>query len=164
MDKDDYLPPKKFMWDIFSTLDSDLAIKFVRHSIEQRTQEVKEGDKTIEVSEEVLNDMKSVKYFTQKKGKALYMLKANKKYTNVKRKRRREFISYDPENQEEEKEPTGKRIKTKDSDHTIVGNPFKKKRNVFLEEKEIRVSDKNSEETDMNIDNYKKGTMNPNPF
>ena len=29
----DYLPPKKYMWDIFSTKDSNMASKFISHSL-----------------------------------------------------------------------------------------------------------------------------------
>ena len=46
----DYLPPKRFLWDIFSTMDPDLANKFISHSLKERNLENKEGDKTVEVS------------------------------------------------------------------------------------------------------------------
>nr|AAA91342.1 ORF3 [Moneuplotes crassus] len=152
------------MWDVFSTLDSDLAFQFVKFAIDQRAEEENEGDKTIEIDEDVLRDMKSVKYFSKKKGKALYMLKANKDYTTVKRKRRREFTTFDPDNKEEEKEYHGKRVKRQETENVMISNPFKKKRNVFLDEKEVRISRRNSDESDMRIDVPKKGAMTPNPF
>ena len=149
-DKQGYLPPKKFMWDVFSTLDSDLALKFIKFSIDQRAEEEKEGDKTIEVSEDVLKEMESVNYFSKKKGKALYMLKASKDYTNIQRKRRREFISFDPENKEKPKNPFSKRTKVTETSNKKTTNPFAKKTKE-KKETEKRLDEDKSGSSDMEI-------------
>ena len=73
----EYTPPKKFIWDIFWTKDSELANRFIAHSLKERNQENKDEDKTIEVSEDVLNQLHSAYYFSKKKGKALFMLTAS---------------------------------------------------------------------------------------
>ena len=67
----EYIPPKRFLWDIFWTMDPDLANKFIAHSLKERNHKDQEGDKTIEVSEDVLNQLHSAHYFSKKKGKAL---------------------------------------------------------------------------------------------
>ena len=98
----DYLPPKKFIWDVFSTFNNKTAEKFISHALKQRNEEVKEGDKTVEVWEDVLNQLHSANYFSKKKGKALYMLKASKVYTKVQRKRKKKFEALDLTKEEKE--------------------------------------------------------------
>ena len=85
----DCLLPKKFLWDKISTLDPDLANKFISHSLKERNLENKEGDKTVEVSEDILHQLHSAHYFSKKKGKALFMLTASKKLGIIKRKRKK---------------------------------------------------------------------------
>ena len=80
----DYLPPKKFMCDIFSTKDSS---KFISHSLKERNLKDFEGERTVEVSEDVLNRLHSAHYFSKKKGKALFMLSASKEIGVIKRKK-----------------------------------------------------------------------------
>ena len=64
-----YIPPKSFLWDIFWTMDPDLANKFIAHSLKKRNHKDQEGDKTIEVSEGVLNQLHSAHCFSTKKKK-----------------------------------------------------------------------------------------------
>ena len=75
------------MWDAFSTFNSKTDEKFISHALKQRNEEVKEGDKNVEVWDDVLNQLHSANYFSKKKGKALYMLKASKDYTKFKERR-----------------------------------------------------------------------------
>ena len=89
----EYIPPKRFLWDIFWTMDPDLANKFIAHSLKERNHKDQEGDKTIEVSEDVLNQLHSANYFSKKKGKALFMLTASKELAIIKRKRKKAFDS-----------------------------------------------------------------------
>ena len=50
-----YIQPRKYFWDIFSTLNQELAEKFIDHSIrEWNKQEVTQENK-IKISEEVMN-------------------------------------------------------------------------------------------------------------
>ena len=110
----DYLPPKKFMWDIFSTKDSSMANKFISHSLKERNLKDFEGERTVEVSEDVLNQLHSAHYFSKKKGKALFMLSASKELGAIKRKRKRLIREFDPYDKEEKKEPSSKRQKKND--------------------------------------------------
>ena len=110
----DYLPPKRFLWDIFSTMDPDLANKFISHSLKERNLENKEGDKTVEVSEDVLNQLHSAHYFSKKKGKALFMLTASKELGIIKKKRKKSFKTFDPNIEKEETKDRSKRFKHND--------------------------------------------------
>ena len=88
-DSKDYIPPKQFMWDIFCTHNQEMANRFVSHSLNQWSKHEGNEDKTIEVTEDVLNQLHGANYFSKKKGKALFMLKAGKKYGVVQRKRKK---------------------------------------------------------------------------
>ena len=99
----EYVPPKRFMWDIFSTKDSIMANKFISYSLKERNYENDEGERTVEVSEDVLNQLHAAHYFSKKKGKALFMLPASRELGTIKRKRKKSFKSFDPLNNEEEK-------------------------------------------------------------
>ena len=50
------------------------------------------------MSEDVLNQLHAAHYFSKKKGKALFMLKASKDLGAIKRKRKKSFASFDPFN------------------------------------------------------------------
>ena len=164
-DQDHYLPQKRFMWDIFSTFNNDLANKFVMHSMKQRTtEEEKEGEKTFVVSQYVLNQLHSANYFSKKKGKAFFMLKASKEYSSISRKRKRQFATYDLDNEEEEKH-LPKRRKTSDRDTKITSwlkkiNPNER---INEEDEEQLNESNNSDEDFMNIDRIATQKKN-NPF
>ena len=98
----EYLPPKRFLWDIFSTKDSNMASKFISHSLKQRNLDY-EGERTVEVSEDVLKQLHGAHYFSKKKGKTLFMLSASKELGVIKRKRKRSFKAFDPLEDKEEK-------------------------------------------------------------
>ena len=111
----DYIPLKKYMWDIFCSRDSNVTNRFISHSLKERNQEEKKGERTVEVSEDVLNQLHEAHYFSKKKGKALFMLKASKDLRTIKRKRKKYIASFDPFNNEEEKKVhRGKRTKLDD--------------------------------------------------
>ena len=84
----DYLPPKKLMWDIFSTKDSSMANKFISHSLKERNLKDFEGEKTVEVSEDVLNKLHSVHYFFKKKVKLCLCFLYQKSLEYLKEKER----------------------------------------------------------------------------
>jgi len=73
-DTPDYLPPKKFMWDIFATLDYDLACTFVDYSMKQRNSVNNDKDKTIEIDEDIYKELEASNFFSKKKGTAINML------------------------------------------------------------------------------------------
>ena len=43
----EYLPPKKYMWDIFSTKDSSMANKFISHSLKEKNLKDSEGERML---------------------------------------------------------------------------------------------------------------------
>ena len=90
-----------------------MANKFVNHSLKQRSKCEEIEDRTVEISEDVLNQLHSVNYFSKKKGKALFMLKVGKEISAIQRKRKRVYESYEPNSFEEEKNGyRNKRTKT----------------------------------------------------
>ena len=100
-----------------------MANKFITHSLKQRNLDVTEGERTIEVSEDVLNQLHGVHYFSKKKGKALFMLSASKELGVIKRKRQKSFKAFDPlEDKEENRDYRIKRGKfTEDNNVKITG-------------------------------------------
>ena len=107
----EYLPPKNYMWDVFSTRDSSMAHKFISHSLKVRNRKDSEGERIVEVSEKVLNQLHSTHYFSKKKGNALFMLSALKELSTIKRKWKKQINEYDPLGIEEEKKYKSKRKK-----------------------------------------------------
>ena len=157
----DYLPSKKFMWDIFSPKGSSMTNKFISHSLKERNLKNFEGERKVEVSEDVLNQLHSSHYFSKKKGKALYILSASKELVAIKRKRKwliREFYPYDKEEEkkEEKKEPSSKKQKKNDkgnkkiTEWLIKKTPKKNKKEN--KEKQDRNEQENSETDATNID------------
>ena len=118
----EYLPPKRFLWNIFSTKDSNMKNKFISHSLKQRNLDYTEGEITVEVSEDVLNQFHGAYYFSKKKGKALFMLSSSKELGVIKRKRKKFCKAFDPfEDKEENKECHIKRGKfTEDNNVKIT--------------------------------------------
>ena len=47
------------MWDIFCTHNEDMANKFVNHSLKQRSKCEENEDRTVEISEDILNQLHS---------------------------------------------------------------------------------------------------------
>ena len=55
-----------------------MASKFISHSLKVRNLKDREGERTVEVSKDVLNQLHSAHNFSKKKGKAFYMFSASK--------------------------------------------------------------------------------------
>ena len=91
----DYVPPKKFFWDVFSTFDSELAERYIAYSMEQRNKSVEPSDDVVEIKKDVLDNLVKYRFFSKKKGRALFMLKASKDLCSVKRKRKKKFSILD---------------------------------------------------------------------
>ena len=107
---DNYIHPKKYFWDVFSTINIDLAEKFIDHSIKQRNKDKVIQDSKIEISEDILNQINCKHFYSKQKGRALSMLVWNKSIYKVNRKRKREYQTFKPL-LEEEKVPSSKRKK-----------------------------------------------------
>ena len=158
-----YIPPKQFMWDIFCTNNQEMANKLVNHSLSQRSKQEGNEDKTIEVTEDVLNQLHGANYFSKKKGKALFMLKAGKTYGVVQRKRKKKYESLNlKELEEEKKEFQSKRAKISDGNSKITEwLQMKKQSTDFINKKSECSNDDESQENDMNIDADKHKINNP---
>ena len=70
--------------------------KFISHSLKERILKDKESERTVEVSEEVLNQLHSEHYFSKKKGKGLFVFSASKELGTIKRKRKKQIKEFDP--------------------------------------------------------------------
>ena len=153
----DYLPPKKYMWDIFSTKDSNMASKFISHLLKERNLKNSEGERTVEVSEDVLNQLHSAHYFSKKKEKALFMLSSSKELGTIKRKRKKSISEFDPyEGNDEKKEYKSKIQKQSDEGNQKITewlmpkDIIKDKKNK--KERQDRSGQEDNEADAMNID------------
>ena len=110
-----YILPRKYIWDIFSTLNQELVEKFIDHPIKERNKQKVTQDNKIEISEEIMNQINKKHFYIRQKGKALSMLVASREIykVNRKRKRKREYTPYDV-SKEEVKEYQKKRTKPMD--------------------------------------------------
>ena len=105
-----YIPPRKYFWDIFSTLNQELAEKFIDHSIKERNKQKVTQESKIEISEEIMNQINKKHFYSRQKGRALSMLVASREIYKVNRKRKREYTPYEV-SKEETKEYKKKRWK-----------------------------------------------------
>ena len=143
-------------------MDPDLANKFIAHSLKERNHKDQEGDKTIEVSEDVLNQLHSAHYFSKKKGKALFMLTASKELGIIKRKRKKSFKAFDPSIDKEEIKSRSKL--NEDSTNQRIAYWLVEKKPKRKEKDENRLVErvnKNETEEGMNIDNESSHIKNP---
>ena len=135
-----------------------MANKFISHSLKQRNLDDTEGERTVEVSEDVLNQLHGAHYFSKKKGKALFMLSASKELGVVKRERKRSFKAFDPlEDKEEKKNQRQKRGKfmednsnNKITDWLIQKTPKKSK--IDNKDQNDRNDDESKENDIMKVD------------
>ena len=62
-----YLPSKKFMWDVFATLDYEMASTFVDNSMEARANQEKELKKSeIQIDPDIYKQFMQNDYLSQK--------------------------------------------------------------------------------------------------
>ena len=100
-----------------------MANKFISHSLKERNLKNSEGERTVEVSEDVLKQLHSVHYFSKKKAKALFILSASKELGTIKRKRKKSIREFNPIEGEEEKiEYKPKRMKQNDEGNKELQN------------------------------------------
>ena len=105
-----YIHPRKYFWDIFSTLNQELAEKFIDHSIKERNKQKVTQESKFEISEEIMNQINKKHFYSKQKGRALSMLVTSREVYKVNRKRKREYAPYEV-SKEEVKEYQKKRSK-----------------------------------------------------
>ena len=98
-----YIPPRKYFWDIFSTLNQELAEKFIDHSIKERNKQKVTQESKIEISEEIMNQINKKYFYSRQKGRALSMLVASREIYKVNRKRKRKYTPYEVSKEEAKK-------------------------------------------------------------
>ena len=89
-----YIPPRKYFWDIFSTLNQELTEKFIDHSIKERNKQKVTQESKIEISEEIMNQINKKHFYSKQKGRALSMFVASREVYKVNSKRKREYAPY----------------------------------------------------------------------
>ena len=103
-----YIPPRKYFWDIFSTLNQELAEKLIDYSIKEWSKQKVTQESKIEISEEIMNQINKKHFYSKQKGRALSMLVASREVYKVNRKT--EYAPYEV-SKEEVKEYQKKRSK-----------------------------------------------------
>ena len=105
-----YIPPRKYFWDIFSTLNKKLAENFINHSIKERNKQKVAQESRIEISADMMEQINKKHFYSKQKGRALSMLVTDKEICKINRKRKREYSTYEP-TIEESKEYQSQRLK-----------------------------------------------------
>ena len=88
-------------------LNQKLAEKFIDHSIKERNKYKKQKSR-IEISADIMEQIKKKHIYSKQKGRALSMLVTDKEIYKINRKRKREYSAYEP-TIEESKEYQSKR-------------------------------------------------------
>lgn len=122
-DTPDFVPAKRFMWDIFATKDYELASRFVDHAMMKRHKNEDDKHKTIELDEGIYRELMESNFFSKKKGKAITMMACENINKKIKRKRKREFGLFEPKDHFRGKR--NRREEDKDDENTRRHvNPF----------------------------------------
>ena len=117
------------MWDVFATLDYELANEYVDHSMKARFIDGdKEKNKSIEIDPEIYEMMMKSNYFTKKKGRVLSIMTTANINKRISRKRKAKVELYKPDTNPFKK--LAKRSKRKeldeDDDQIVDMRPLKK--------------------------------------
>ena len=150
-----YVPAKKYFRNIFSTLNHELAEKFINYSIKERNKQNVTQESKIELSEEIMEQINKQHFYFKQKGRALSMLVTSKEIYKVNRKRKKEYSAFDP-SPEEIKDSKQKRHKPINYDSIKERNKFWKDQDEFEKALEEVENDKNSKVDDkMKVNNPK---------
>ena len=149
----DYVPPRKYFWDIFSTLNQELAEKFIDHAIKERNKQKVTQESKIEISAEIMEQINKKHFYSRQKGRALSMLVSSREVYKVNRKRKREFKPYEL-SKEEMKNYKEKRSKPMNFNKDNEEVKLSKEEEVEEMEKIEREMNENNE-NDMNRDRDK---------
>ena len=106
----DYVPPRKYFWDIFSTLNQELTEKFIDHVIKERNKQKVTQESKIEISAEIMDQINKKHFYSRQKGRALSMLSSSREVYKVNIKRKREYKTHEV-SKEEMKNYKQKRLK-----------------------------------------------------
>ena len=145
-----YIPPRKYFWDIFSTLNQKLAEKFIDHSIQERKKQKVTQESRIEISADIMEQINKKHFYSKQKGRALSMLVTDKEIYIINRKRKREYSAYEP-TIEESKEYKNKRLKPINYDSVNENEQIEFEQAL----EDIEKQESNKDDDNMNIDKPK---------
>ena len=80
--------PKEVFLDIFSTLNQELAEKFIDQAIKERNKQKVTQESKIEISAEIMDQINKKHFYSRQKGRALSMLVSSREIYKVNRKRK----------------------------------------------------------------------------
>ena len=149
------------MWDVFATLDYELANEYVDHSMKARFIDGdKEKNKSIEIDPEIYEMMMKSNYFTKKKGRVLSIMTTANINKRISRKRKAKVELYKPDTNPFKKlAKRSKRNELDEDDDKIVDmRPFKKKDKLPEENDEL--DDMEIEKNNYEIDDADDSTSN----
>ena len=145
----DYVPPRKYFWDIFSTLNQELAEKFIDHAIKERNKQKVTQECKIEISAEIKDQINKKHFYSRQERRELSMLVSSRDIYKVNRKR--EYKPYEV-SKEEMKNYKQKRSKPMNFNEEEIKLSKEEEEDYINEmeriEREMNENDKN----DMNID------------
>jgi hypothetical protein len=86
-----YIPGRKYFWQVFGTLFHEDAKRFIDMEREKRyVEEEEQKERVMMINPQILDELENVKYFSKKKGRALFKM-SSKAYPPIERKRKRPF-------------------------------------------------------------------------
>ena len=83
-----YVPGRKFFWQVFGTLFYDDAKKYIAMEREKRFLEEEQAkERVMHINPEILEELQNTQYYSKKKGRALFKMTA-KQYPPLEKKKR----------------------------------------------------------------------------
>ena len=153
----DYVPPRKYFWDIFSTLNQELAEKFIDHAIKERNKQKVTLESKIEISAEIMDQIKKKHFYSRQKGRALSMLVSSREIYKVNRKRKKEYKPYELSKEEMKnyKQKRSKPMNFNEENEEEIKLSKEEEEKYMNEMEKIEREMNKSDENDMNIDRKK---------
>ena len=81
--------------DIFSTLNQELAEKFIDHAIKERNKQKVTQESKKKISVEIMDQINKKHFYSRQKGRVLSMLVSSREIYKVNRSRKREYKPYE---------------------------------------------------------------------
>ena len=145
--------------DIFSTLNQELAEKFIDHAIKERNKQKVTQESKIEISVEIMDQINKKHFYSRQKGRALSMLVSSREIykVNRKRKRKREYKPYELSKEEMKnyKQKRSKPMNFNEENEEEIKLSKELEEEYMNEMERIEREMNENDENDMNIDRKK---------
>ena len=151
----DYVPPRKYFWDIFSTLNQELAEKFIDHAIKERNKQKVTQESKIEISAEIMDQINKKHFYSRQKGWALSMLVSSREIYKVNRKREYKTYELSKEEMKNYKQKRSKPMNLNEDNEEEIKLSKEEEEECMKEMERIEREMKENEGNDMNIDRDK---------